>query len=401
MIDNGKLSIPSSKCTGCSACFSICPKHAISMQKDKEGFLGPVIDSSVCVECGVCEKICPVNSEFRTMNDVSPKVFALWSVPDRILSSSGGAFSAIARYIIGLGGGVFGAVLSKENVCYHSFTDSIDGLAAMRQSKYMQSELGDVFSEVKHFLLNDRWVLFTGTPCQVAGLYSYLKIKYDKLITLDLVCHGVPSSSILNAYLTKLSKLSKRFKDIQSISFRMCDGWGLSPSVKFIDGHSKQLYGLNNLYMEAFNKSALFRKSCYDCQFAKLPRVGDFSIADFWGIGRHGTPFKHNVDKGVSLVLVNNAKKEYLIPLLKECYVEERSLEEALIENHNITQSSRLHPMRDAIITSFLDSSLSLIDIENEYHLVDRSLKACLKNIAIRLSLMKFAKQVYNRIVTL
>lgn len=370
-------------CTGCTACVNVCVYNAIEIVQDCNGFLYPIINENECVGCGLCEKRCPVLSPLSFDNAITPRAFALWSVPDRTVSSSGGAFSAFARKILDNGGIVFGAAFDEKLRCHHIKVDKLEELPPLRGSKYVQSELDGVFLEVKDCLKNGQQVLFTGTPCQIAGLYAYLHKDYDNLLTLDLACHGTPSNAVFQSYLSKLRTLKKC--KISSFEFRRRNGWGY----------------IENLYMCAFEKAALFRQSCYICPFAKLPRVGDCSIADFWGIGRHGKPFKHNVLRGVSLVLVNNARGMDAIMKLENVFREERTLEESLVENLNIIHPSPLHPQRNEIIQSFLNPHKSLKDISKEYHLLDNSLKGRIKKYASKYHLFDFAKIVYDKYRTL
>ena len=180
-------------CTGCTSCANTCPHHAITMQADGEGFLYPTIDKNLCVECGLCMKRCPILFPARQKNESNPKAFALWSYPDRTISSSGGAFSAFARNVMKKRGKVWGAAFVGKLKCKHVEVDSLDGLVALRGSKYVQSELDSVFSRIKGELQHGIQVLFCGTPCQVAGLQAYLHKEYENLLTLDLACHGVLS----------------------------------------------------------------------------------------------------------------------------------------------------------------------------------------------------------------
>ena len=385
-------------CTGCTACVNVCVYNAIEIVQDCNGFLYPIINENECVGCGLCEKRCPVLSPLSFDNAITPRAFALWSVPDRTVSSSGGAFSAFARKILDNGGIVFGAAFDEKLRCHHIKVDKLEELPPLRGSKYVQSELDGVFLEVKDCLKNGQQVLFTGTPCQIAGLYAYLHKDYDNLLTLDLACHGTPSNAVFQSYLSKLRTLKKC--KISSFEFRRRNGWGIAPSISD-RGKLIPIFDIENVYMCAFEKAALFRQSCYICPFAKLPRVGDCSIADFWGIGRHGKPFKHNVLRGVSLVLVNNARGMDAIMKLENVFREERTLEESLVENLNIIHPSPLHPQRNEIIQSFLNPHKSLKDISKEYHLLDNSLKGRIKKYASKYHLFDFAKIVYDKYRTL
>lgn len=386
------------KCTGCAACYNACGRNAISMAADEEGFLFPVIDGKQCVECGLCIKSCRVLSEKPNENTEKPKAFAVWSDADRTVSSSGGAFSAFSRLILVNKGLVFGAAFDERLQCQHKAVDNVEGLGQLRGSKYVQSFIGDTFKQVKEALRQDRCVLYCGTPCQIAGLKTYLRKDYDKLLLVDLACHGVPSQAVFDAYIAKISTRFAGKGIVDGFEFRRRDGWGKATSVS-LGGKFRSLFGKDNLYMAAFDNSMTFRRSCYSCPFAKLPRVGDVTLADFWGLGRHGKPFKHNVMKGVSLVLVNNEKGERFMSQLGDgVFVEERTLDEALIENHNIQHPSTLNPQRDNVIKAFL-ARMSLDEIDAKYHVVDRSLKGMVKDMATKWHLFTAVKYAYNLVL--
>ncbi|WP_462359963.1 Coenzyme F420 hydrogenase/dehydrogenase, beta subunit C-terminal domain [Paraprevotella clara] len=381
------------KCTGCAACYNACAHSAITMVEDAEGFLVPKVDSSKCVECKLCEMSCPVTIPLKIWGMPTPKTFALISERDRRGSSSGGAFSAFARIMLENGGVVYGAAFDKKLHCHHIEIQNIKDLSSLRGSKYVQSEVGDVFKRVKTNLISGRKVLFCGTPCQVAGLKNFLRKPYTNLLTLDLICHGVPSDMIYQSYLKKISSRFAAFPD--GYEFRNRNGWGKAPSIS-VCGKFRRIYGVDALFMEAFNASAIFRKCCYSCPYSGLPRVGDCTLGDFWGIGRYGKPFKYDTMKGVSLVLANTEVGEAAMRLLKDCYIEERTLEEALIENHNLNEPSKLPSNRDNIIRDFLNPKMTLKVIDTKYNLVDHSLKATVKNVASRLGLFSIVKRVYN-----
>ena len=382
------------KCTGCSACANACPHKAITMLPNAEGFVIPIADVEKCVECHLCERACPIINVRKNDNNTNPGAFALWSQKDRTTSSSGGAFSAFARLIISKGGVVFGAALDKDMTCRHVEVDSINDLEKLRGSKYVQSFIGTAFESVRRKLREGRYVLFCGTPCQIAGLKSFLRKDYDNLLLLDLACHGVPSNKVFKAY---LYKISTRFAgQVDGFEFRRRNGWGFAPSIS-LGGKLIPIYGTDAIYMSAFDKNAIFRKSCYTCPYAQIPRMGDCSLADFWGIGRYGKPFTHDVMKGVSLVLTNNSKGQSYLEQLKDVFVEERDLSEALVENHNIQHSSECFPLRDEVIKAFLNNNISLKEIDERFHLRDRSLKSVVKEYASRYHVFDIVKSVYNK----
>ena len=388
------------KCTGCRACVNSCVHGALTMTEDKDGFLMPVVNNDKCVECHLCEKVCPIVSQSENKNMERPKAYAMWSLQDRTKSSSGGAFSAYARMILKNGGVVFGAAFDRDMRLRHIGVETIEDLDDLRGSKYVQSDVNACFSNIKSLLKDGRSVLFCGTPCQVAGLKSFLRKDYDKLLTLDLVCHGVPSVAVFKAYLKKLSTRFAGKGKIDGFEFRRRNSWGKAPTVS-LSGKLTKIFGGDNAYMGAFDKSAIFRNSCYGCPFAKLPRVGDCTIADFWGIGRHGAPFRHDVQKGVSLVMVNNNKGHSFTDKLEDVFIEERDLNEALIENHNITHPSVAHPKRNDIIAAFLDEDIDLDVICKRYHLTDKSIKGVIKELADRLNVFDGVNFIYNKIRSL
>lgn len=384
-------------CTGCMACYNACPKQAVEISDSHDGFLYPAVNADKCVDCGACERACPVVSSLGSLGKGHPQAFAVWHKKDRCVSSSGGAFSAFARNVIEKNGGVFGAAFDGTLHLKHTEVWDVEELTALRGSKYVQSEIGGSFRKIKKYLQEGRKVFFCGTPCQVAGLQGYLGKSYDNLLTADLACHGVPSDGIFQKYLKKLkNRLGNAEILIKNYEFRRRDGWGLAPSIS-TTSNCRALYGVDALYMEAFDKSAIFRESCYHCPFARLPRVGDVTLADFWGIGRHGKKFKHNVMKGVSLVLVNTERGCHALSTLgDDTFIEERTLEEALVENHNLIAPSKRHHLRDEIIEAFMDERMSLKDIDERFCLVNHGLKGKVKMWSLELGLFDKVKALYN-----
>ena len=388
-------------CTACMACLNACAKGAISFVQDNESFLQPQVDADRCVECHLCEKVCPEIQQEFYQHDAAGYVYAGWNKTDRQVSSSGGAFSSIARYVLAKGGVVYGSTLDENLECKHIEVTDIAGLDKLRGSKYMQSATGTTFMAVKKHLIAGKYVLFSGTPCQVSGLYSYLKKEYPKLITMDLICHGVPSNEIFSQYVKKLKNRLGQAENLRitNYEFRRRDGWGFSPSISTTISNCRKIYGIDALYMSAFDKAATFRRSCYQCHYATANRVGDFSIGDFWGLGHQGVPFKYDMTKGVSLLLVNSDKGRVIITELGEddFYVK-RTLEEAAARNHNLTKVSVSPTNREQVIAAFLDENMSLDEIEKKYQLIDRSLKNRLSELASRFGLYDLLKKIHNAI---
>lgn len=295
-------------CTGCSACYSACPKDAITMMQNNEGFLYPSIDIKKCIKCGICEKTCPVlNSKNNNVNQ-NRKAFAVINKNEEIRkeSSSGGVFTAIAEQIINQKGVVFGAKFTEEFSVVHGWTNSIEGLSAFRGSKYVQSSINNSYREAKCLLDKSRIVLFTGTPCQIAGLRSFLGKDYENLICVDFICHGVPSPLLWKKYV--LFQEKKFASQIVKTAFRQKnEGWKLySLSFTFANDSEYSATLKKDYYMQLFLKNVCLRNSCYNCSFKNFKSNSDVTIGDFWGINNICPEFDD--DKGTSFVIVNSKK---------------------------------------------------------------------------------------------
>lgn len=307
-------------CTGCSACAAIC--HHLTMTMDDEGFRYPQLDPVGCNSCAQCRQICPMSADNNTeirqhpgpvnMDTLAqseyPQVFAAWNKNDAVRkeSSSGGVFSLLANQVIAVGGLVVGAGFTDDLQLRHILVDKIESLQILRGSKYLQSDLGDVIIHIKTALVEGRQVFFTGTPCQVAGLKSYLKCEYDGLMTCDLVCHGVPSEKLFRKYI-KESEGQHGGKAV-AVSFRSKKaGWKrFSVKIDFDNGCVSEIPLDQDSFMRLFLADLCLRPSCYHCPFATIPRQGDISLADYWGVA----PAHPGIDddRGVSLILVNTEK---------------------------------------------------------------------------------------------
>ena len=333
-----------SSCTQCYACYTICPKHCISMVMNAEGFKSPQIDHSICVNCQLCVKACHVLSPlYEEVQDNSrSKVYATWAKNDldRTLSSSGGLFSVVAKLILSRQGVVYGAAFSEALKLAHLRVEAKEEIKLLRESKYLISDLEGVFLSVKKDLMNHRDVLFVGTPCQVAGLNKYLNREYDNLYTCDLLCHGVPSYKSFLAYL-RLIYTESEIANMVGFHFRYTKGWGYQLSADFKNSKKRKVVSpYDAFYLRAFNKGLMFMKACFKCKYSSQKRIGDITLGDFWDIGSK-IPFDKSKKKGISLLLVNTSKGDTIFEQIKGLVVyERRSLQEAIDGNYNLHSPS-------------------------------------------------------------
>lgn len=298
-------------CTGCSACKQICPKDAISFVPDENGFLYPKIDTEKCIQCGLCKNVCPIlNKEEKEFDNL---FYMAWNKDntDRINGSSGGVFASIAKYVYKNEGIVYGAAFDKNFKLHHVRTENVEELPPLLGSKYLQSDVGDIFKDVKKDLQDDKLVLFVGTPCQVYGLKLFLKKEYKNLILCDFVCHGVPSQKIFDKYI-------ENTKDLESFSFRdKTHGWiTFSIRKKFNNGKIDICKFPEDMYMKGFLNNLYLRESCYNCKFTNLNRHSDITLGDFWGIEKYYPDIDYQ--NGVSLVIINSTIGEEVFNEIKK-----------------------------------------------------------------------------------
>lgn len=308
--------IKKNECCGCGACSNACPCSCISMDSDEEGFRYPVIDKSKCINCKLCEKVCPVLNIVES--DAKVSVYACRNIDDDIVknSSSGGLFTALATEIINRHGVVFGVLVDEKCTVVHDYTETIEGLKRFRGSKYVQSDMGDTYKKVKMFLDNDRYVLFSGTSCQTAGLKSYLRKDYNKLYCIDVICHGVPSPLVLEKYISLMKNTYNQ--EIHHVSFRdKTEGWAKYSLLLKFDNATYREDLLKDAYLRGFVASLYLRPSCYACKYKNFKAGSDISIADFWGINSITNKFGMNSD-GVSMVCVNSLKGDELFASIEE-----------------------------------------------------------------------------------
>lgn len=307
------------KCCGCRTCEHVCPKSAITMEEDSHGFLYPRIDEEKCIDCGLCLKKCAFQNGYQTRKEYEPCLgyAARHKELDTMMQSrSGGAFTAVSDWILEAGGIVYGAGYDEEKgffkVC-HKRADSREKRNEFRGSKYVQSDLGDVFLQVKQDLEEGRRVLFSGTGCQVGALYAFLGKEYDQLLTLDIVCHGVPSPKFWADFLEMRQRENKG--TITAVDFRdkIKYGWKAHRESVTIDGKKIS----SRLYTKVFYLDTAARPSCFECIYANRNRCGDLTIADFWG-HEEAVPGFGEDNKGVSLVMVNTSRGKEIWDKAKE-----------------------------------------------------------------------------------
>lgn len=332
------------ECTGCMACVNVCAHQAIYVKADDEGFDRPVIDEALCVDCGLCVKTCPINH--HPLANEAKEVYSGWSSDDvvRTNSSSGGAFTEIARPILEEGGVVFGCALNDKLQAEHIYVENLEDFEReLRGSKYVQSKIGYSYVQAKEFLRQGRKVLFSGTPCQIAGLKNYLRKDYDNLLTVDLVCHGVPSPLIFEEYKKYIAQKEKM--NLTDVKFRCKKSSWIFFNMT-ITGHveknatEKAYIGsyYDDPYIRGFLRDYFLRPSCYRCHFTSTKRCADFTIADWWGYKKKNSVDKDFRQKGVSLILANTDNALKILPQLK-MILRKRTIDDAKKTNASLSHS--------------------------------------------------------------
>lgn len=301
--------IQENKCCGCSACYNICPVSSISMVENRKGFLEPQINEILCIHCGKCVEVCPSLNKKENSNWRSPKKYAFAaSKALRSKSSSGGAFSLLAEHVLNKDGLVAGAAYMDDNISvHHILIDDKEQLDVLRLSKYVQSVQEDNYKKVQKLLKEGKTVLYTGTPCQIAGLKSFLNgTPQTNLYTVDVLCHGVPPAKLLREHLQNMFGI----ETIQKIAMRRSDTWAVCLDIYFKDGSCSCHKEKGSIFIAAFLNDMILRDCCYNCKYASLPRQGDITIGDLWSARelKLGLPYEEKS----SIVLVNNKEGEYL-----------------------------------------------------------------------------------------
>lgn len=356
---------PYEVCTGCFACMNKCPKRAITCTVDSQGKSIPQIHIQHCIRCGLCKEICPQLNQLELSEPKKCYAAQRLDASNRKKSASGGLAAVMSEQIIMENGSVFGAATLEGGVVSHVSAECKKEADKFRGSKYVQSYIGYSYQEVLKQLKAGRKVLFTGTPCQIAGLRKYLGKEYENLYCVDIVCHGVPPM----AYLKEHIKFVLGDKQIDDLTFRIGEeDYYLRLSYK-----GKVVYKIERYkdpYYYAFYKGLIHRENCYNCQYAKAERAGDITLGDFWGLDRR--TLKKAFSGNISLVLVNTAKGEELFSNIKEQLIwEERTIEEAIQGNEQLRQPSSKHFKREIFINEYIknhdfEDAISKCDIKKE-----------------------------------
>ena len=355
-----------SQCCGCWACENVCPKSCIRMEEDNEGFRYPKVNTEKCIECGLCEKVCPIKQPRQ--NDTVPESFVVQNKNAQILrnSTSGGFYSAIANYVIEKGGVVFGAAFDENMTLRHTYSETLEGCTRFRGSKYVQSLIGDSYTQAKKFLDAGRLVVFSGTPCQVAGLYGYLRNrKYENLITVDLVCRGTPSPRLLRKYLEYHAALTKS----KVMDYRSRDkyyGYDFSTAtITFADASKQYHKGMEgDMMLRFYFKNICSRPSCYECHFKTLHRISDFTIFDCWNAPSVSKKFNN---KGATNVFIHTEKGKAVFEQLKSNFIWASSNIVPIIKRDGvmIKHCVPMNPKRDNFFRDLND--WPMIEIEKKY----------------------------------
>lgn len=334
-------------CSGCGLCSNVCPTKAITMPINKEGFYHYKIDEKKCIECGICIKQCPVLN-YKNENKINErKVYAAYIKEKSILmnSTSGGVFSALAKYIVSKNGVVIGATLDEK--VKHISVDNEKEIKSLRGSKYLQSFTGDIYNEAKKHLNKGKLVLFTGTPCQCSAMRKM--ISHDNLYIVDIACHGVPSYKVFDK-----ANMDRFGNKISGIIRTKNKSWTNFLNEYYINGKlTHKTVASKDSFLMGFTKNYYLNDICYKCKFSDAPHSSDITIGDFWGINKSNPRFfLKNRDRGVSVVIINNSKGEELFKnIINQLEYVDSSYEDAFISNTRIgdgTYSNEIKKRKDS-----------------------------------------------------
>ena len=344
------ISIIGKACCGCRACEQSCHKHAIVFKEDEEGFLQPYVDQDECVNCGKCLKACPIHTVYVCHEKQTGYAAKTASENDLKECSSGGLFYEMAKYVFDQKGVVCGCGIDDSLMPHHVIANSLEEAKQLRGSKYVQSSMGNIYTQIKEYLDKGVIILFTGVPCQVAGLKNFLSNDYSNLYCVDIICHGVPSRKLYAAY---LKWLSEKYGEISSVEFRSKKRhqWSLTLNVRTNnDGRIQEHLKIASLdpYYYNFLEGNTYRESCYTCPYSQNSRPGDITIGDFWGI-ENIHPELFDI-RGVSCALVNSEKGQNLWAGIESGLdATEVKLSDIINYYGNLRQPTKRKPIRDIV----------------------------------------------------
>jgi len=353
------ITVDKGRCTACGACVQVCSKDCIVLKEDCDGYLYPYIKADLCIECGRCVEVCPIGKS----SNIAHKVFSAYAAVRKdkneiLLSTSGGVFAALSNYVISKGGVVFGCAYTKNLKPMHMRVVTKKDCLALYESKYIQSDTSDSFIKVKRDLSDNRLVLYSGTPCQIAGLREFLGREYNNLVTVDLICHGVPSYAYFEKFLEALA--NKYNAKITDFHFRSKKNYNKLYSGTY-SGYYSGIFQDNRVFLRPLNyfdhyyyfyflNGDIYRECCYSCEYANLNRMGDFTLGDLWGAEGFSLGFRTNL--GCSLVLVNTEKAQRILPKLDLC-TRSISIDAAMKGNAQLNRPSPKSPVRDELLRRY------------------------------------------------
>ena len=360
-------------CCACGACMNVCPKDAIRMEEDEYGFLYPQIDETKCVQCGACKKVCAYQNEQVKNAPIKCYAAVNKNKSELMKSASGGIFAAMATSVLKEGGVVFGAALDFEDGHahpHHVAVRELSQLYRLQGSKYVQSAIENTYMEAKKELESGKKVLFSGTPCQIAGLYGYLRKEYENLCTVDVICHGVPSARMFDDFLQNETK-KRNAKSVKNYIFRdKKKGWGMNGRIQFEmkNGTEKIVYiparlaSYNTFFLDGFN----YRENCYSCKYACSKRSGDVTLGDYWGIERENPELLKNkefdVENGISCIIANSKKGMDKIQDIFDMSMYKTQFEKIANKNGQLKHPSKRPEKRENLMKLYSQKGYSSID---------------------------------------
>lgn len=373
-------------CYGCGACEQICGHKAIQLKANVEGFLYPEVDTDKCSNCGLCERVCPI--DVPPKGQVKQTIACQYQNESLIDSASGGLFKAVADYVLDHNGYVAGCVFDESFNPIHILSNSPKDISRMQGSKYVQSKIGNVYNEVKKQLKEGVLVLFSGTPCQVAGLKEFLMDKYNNLITLDLICHGVPSPKLLQLYLDTSFRTKGKITDFKFRNKRK-NGWCSQGSVT-VESNGKIKEKRTTPYTDSYYyyyylANNISRICCYSCKYSSVSRVGDITIGDYWNLQNILPDF--DCQNGVSVALVNTETGRRVLDNLDDRLIKKETTLQQAVDNNGNLEAPCLMPEKRNLIYSEIEKYGYIAVAKSECHyqhlkpVLQRLIPASLKRV--------------------